>query len=269
MNIRDHIRSAIVDGLPAEFTQREGKAGILFHDENEFVPFDDLNYNNEYGYYRQSQLPTVQGDCTSENPETLHWGKDFGDDWKPIIWADSVGNLELIGDIWQAADLYQALGRLLLHNENDPEEISENDASWSYMKRMDWAIREYRDYIGDTRTDDQIGNTIRAAARNKRVWGCSQDSRGNWYFRPESFRGWLVKTREEARGRAREISNLIENFDGNVQNLQHTLAAMTREATGNIPRGQLWQPCEVRGCDNEPVCMNCMNCQEKHCHCFD
>lgn len=31
-------------------------------------------------------------------------------------------------------------------------------------------------------------------------------------------------------------------------------------------RGQLWQPCAHRGCDNEPVCLDCEYCDE-HCHC--
>lgn len=217
MNIRDHIRKAIHTGLPANFTQQSGKAGALFHDDNEFIPFDDLNYNNEYGYYRLSQFPNLQRGCTNGNQETLHYGSDFGDNWRPIIWADSGGNLNMIGDIWQAADLYQALGRLLIHGEIDPEEISENDSSWDYMKRIDWAIREYRDFFGDGRPDAEIGNTIRSAANAKRIWGCSQDSRGNWYFRPESYRGWLVKTRDEKRGRPRKTApDLIENFDGNV-----------------------------------------------------
>lgn len=270
MNIRDHIRRAITGGLPAEFAQRNGEAGILFHDEGEFIPFSDLNYSNTYGYFRISQLPDIDRDCTNENPETLHYGKDFSDEWRPIIWADSGGTLSMIGDIWQVADLYQALGRLLMHGENDSEEISENDTQWDYMKRIDWAIREYRDFFGDSRPGAEIGNTIRAAAHAKRIWGCSQDSTGAWYFRPECFRGWLTKTCNEKRGRSQKnVSGLIENFDGNVSGLQHELAAMTREATGNIPRGQLWQPCEAPGCNNEPVCMNCMRCQERHCHCFE
>ena len=203
MNIRDHIRKAITGGLPAEFAQHAGKAGVLFYDENEFIPFDDLNVNAEYGYYRLSQFPNLQRECTNDNPETLHYGKDFGDDWKPIIWADSGGNLSMIGEVWQAADLYQALGRLLLQGEIEPEEISENDASWDYMKRIDWAVKEYRDFTQDNRPDDQIANSIRAAAHRGAIWGCSQDSRGAWYFRPEAFRCWLVKTRDEKRGRPR------------------------------------------------------------------
>lgn len=31
-------------------------------------------------------------------------------------------------------------------------------------------------------------------------------------------------------------------------------------------RGQLWQPCAKRGCDNKPVCLDCEYCDD-HCHC--
>jgi len=31
-------------------------------------------------------------------------------------------------------------------------------------------------------------------------------------------------------------------------------------------RGQLWEPCEKRGCNTEPVCASCFYC-ERHCDC--
>jgi hypothetical protein len=31
--------------------------------------------------------------------------------------------------------------------------------------------------------------------------------------------------------------------------------------------GQLWEPCAKRGCDNEPSCLDCGYCLDKHCHC--
>lgn len=31
--------------------------------------------------------------------------------------------------------------------------------------------------------------------------------------------------------------------------------------------GQLWEPCPKRGCDNEPVCLDCGLCLDKHCGC--
>jgi len=94
MNIRDHVRSEL-KSLPASFAQRGGQAGVIFHDENEFIPFDDLNYNSEYGYYRLSQFPNLQRDCTNENPETLHYGKDFPD-WKLFMPSGGGNFAELI-----------------------------------------------------------------------------------------------------------------------------------------------------------------------------
>lgn len=74
--------------------------------------------------------------------------------------------------------------------------------------------------------------------------------------------------------REQEISDSQAQLDGDFltqppREIQHQLAAMHRQHTGSIPRAQLWQPCEVPGCDNEPVCMNCMCCEEVHCCCFD
>lgn len=54
---------------------------------------------------------------------------------------------------------------------------------------------------------------------------------------------------------------------GNPATIQSALAKQYRESTGEIPVGQLWQPCSIYGCNNEPVCMNCMTCQEVHCTC--
>jgi hypothetical protein len=44
------------------------------------------------------------------------------------------------------------------------------------------------------------------------------------------------------------------------------LKVVEKESRGPLPDGQLWEPCEVRGCNNEPVCVNCFRC-EKHCEC--
>lgn len=54
-----------------------------------------------------------------------------------------------------------------------------------------------------------------------------------------------------------------------ARDIQKSLAAQYRQRTGNKPRGQLWEPCSLSECDNEPVCMNCMCCQDTHCDCFD
>lgn len=202
-HIAMHVLSAIRGGMPGTMTQQNGVAGVLFPDENEFIPFVDLNYNSEYGYYRLSQFPDLQRDCTNENRETIHRGMGFGDDWHPYIWSDSGGNLTLLGDIYQVADMYQALKALLERGELDPEEISEDDPNWDYMRGIDWAIDEALDFWahqGRLLTRTQAGDTIRAAARRGSINGVSQGDSGKWYFNRPKFRGWLHKAENHRPG---------------------------------------------------------------------
>lgn len=196
MNIREHVLRAINDGLTAKRTQRDGVSGALFFGpdeppDGEFIPFEFLGVNKTYGYFDVRQLPSVQSDCTNENPETLHRGQ--WDEWEPIIWSDSGGNLTMVGDDDQAADLYQALKAYLEHGELDPEPIGEDDWAWDYMRGIDWAVREAQDY-GWTQDPKQIADTIRTAARRGSINGATQGpDTSRWYFNPPKFRGWLRK----------------------------------------------------------------------------
>jgi hypothetical protein len=42
--------------------------------------------------------------------------------------------------------------------------------------------------------------------------------------------------------------------------------ALANPPRRGLPHGQLWQPCERRGCSTEPVCVSCERC-ERHCAC--
>lgn len=66
------------------------------------------------------------------------------------------------------------------------------------------------------------------------------------------------------------LEQMLWGFAANpdVLTLQQNLTAQYRRSTGTVPKGQLWQPCSVPGCNEEPVCMNCMRCQKTHCDCF-
>ena len=44
------------------------------------------------------------------------------------------------------------------------------------------------------------------------------------------------------------------------------MAPREYQRTGPMPHGQLWEECSRRGCDNEPVCVDCLYCEE-HCRC--
>lgn len=125
-----------------------------------------------------------------------------------------------------------------------------------------WAVAEAR-AAGWQQQDEQIADTIRAAARRGAIVGSRQGASRRWYFDKNGFRDYLQRAASETRGRP-SIEDLITG-GADVHTIQHTLAAMARES-GHIPHGQLWQPCEVPGCDNEPVCLNCLMC-DTHCRC--
>lgn len=281
MNIREHVLKAINAGLEAKKTQRDGVSGVLFTGpdsapvigpdsppDSDFIPFHDLNYNDEYGYYQMSVFPGLQRDCTNENPETLHRG-NYGEGWMPLVWADSGGNLTLVGDDHEAADLYQALKLFFEKGEFDPEPVGEDDWAWGYMKGIEWAVEQAQDY-GWEQEVDRIADTIRTAARRGSIHGATQEPKtGRWKFNPPKFRGWLIK--EEAHKRGPKPKNLgsevVEIIQGDPALIQQRLAEVYRRETGTTPRGQLWQPCELPDCDNEPVCLNCLLCEDEHCDC--
>lgn len=83
----------------------------------------------------------------------------------------------------------------------------------------------------------------------------------------ERARHWLAKAIRRARAPERALNADILAQPTSV--IQETLASHVRKTIGHTPRGQLWQPCRRRDCDNEPVCMNCMLCEDEHCRCFD
>lgn len=91
------------------------------------------------------------------------------------------------------------------------------------------------------------------------------------------------RERQENQAQSRQTAESSRDFDRSGLGIggagRHDLAAETRELIarremhyverakrGPMPNGQLWQPCSVRGCNNEPVCVDCMRCR-KHCRC--
>lgn len=203
MNIRLHVLSAIRSGLPAQITVQATVPGVLFADEKAFIPFADLNYNAALGYYRLSQFPDEMRECENANPETIH---RYGvvDDWQAYVWLDADGYPHQLGELHQIADLYAALGALLLRDELSPEPVDEFDPAWGQNFDIADAVREAIAYgYVDEGAAARVADTIRAAARAGRIRGATQRN-GAWRLPKLTFRSWLVKSSEEKRGRPRK-----------------------------------------------------------------
>jgi len=59
MSIEKMVKDFIeLTGL-AKIIEQDGQQGVLFQDQKGFIPFDDLGYNRELGFYSLSQFPEV------------------------------------------------------------------------------------------------------------------------------------------------------------------------------------------------------------------
>lgn len=65
MTILEHVKQAISEGLAARLATQAGEPGALFLDEHEFIPFGDLNYNSDLGYFKMSLFPDARRECTN------------------------------------------------------------------------------------------------------------------------------------------------------------------------------------------------------------
>lgn len=205
MNIRQHALRSIRSGMPARFDVQVENPGIQFlADDQEFIPFYDLGYSPRLGYYRMSALPDVPSECTNENPETIHPLVESDDDAPLYVWRDADGDLHRLGELHQAADLYNALGDLLCNFRCHPDPISEHDPAWGRNYNMARSIEEAIAFgYGDNRV--AIAAAIRAAASAGRIKGASRAD-GRWSIPPAPLRDWLARSMEEKRGRPRRDS---------------------------------------------------------------
>lgn len=192
-NIRDHARLAVEGGMPAELAVVDGAPGVLFHDEGEFIPFSDLGYNSEIGYFRLSQASHQLTVCDNANPQTIHRGDFWHGDWQPPpwVWLDDDGNAYLLGEAWQAADLMQALHAALVEGVYESEVIDEDDPAWGRSITTARAVEEAIMYDPTVfPPGSNVAERIRRAAQRGQIPG-ARKAGGEWRFSLLKFRGWL------------------------------------------------------------------------------
>ena len=204
MNIRDHALKSIRAGMPARFDVQVERGGVRFlADDGEFIPFDDLGFNSRLGYYRLSTFPDVPSECENDNPESIHilQGSDAEGEDPLYVWKDADGDLHMLGEAHQAADLYAALCELMFNYRPTGDPISEYDPAWGRNYDIARAVEEAWAF-GLEGDGESIAKRIRAAAAAGRIRGASRVD-GRWSLPPFTLRGWLVRTRDEKRGRPR------------------------------------------------------------------
>lgn len=191
-NIREHIREYEAETGLAGRTVQNGRAGVLFLDEDEFIPFADLGLNHDLGFYRLSQFPDATNEADSANDWTVH-PVVTDDNWRAYALLDSDGYGFLLGENWQMADALAALRAAVEHGvmaepiHDDAEELG---TRWLSIAE---ACQEAHAYDPDEYPlDDNLSYRIRQAARRGTISGTAQGPSGRWKFQARRFRHWLV-----------------------------------------------------------------------------
>jgi hypothetical protein len=218
MNIRQHILIAINDRLPAQRIVRDGVPGVLFTgpDEpaaGEFIPFAHLGVNQIYGYFDMRALAGVASDCTNENTESLHvvlTGQDDfdrGEDRRMYVWSQAESGIDvMLGEVWQVADLYQAL-RAFVERGETGEPLDEEEVVTGLF--ADWLQAADAAYVASRANperfpdpeDAQLQNSIRVAGAAGRI-RTRQGESGRTYYKRTAVEEWAA--RDETRGRPRK-----------------------------------------------------------------
>lgn len=193
-NIRDMIEQYVRDTGQAHIEIRAGLAGVIFHDESEFIPFADLGYDRQLGFYRLSDFPDVLSQANSVNPWSLHPVR-VGNGERQYALLDNRANMGyLLGDFAALANAAEALliflGRGLLGEPlaDDDERLG---VRWLTIAE---AMAEATAYdLDEYPPGENLAQRIRQAARRGTIGGVAQDAAGRYKFQARRFRAWLAR----------------------------------------------------------------------------
>lgn len=198
-NIREAVQRYIYDTGMAKFAIQNGRSGVIFLDENEFIPFDDLGYNANYGFFRFSALPNIISDYTNELPWMVHPVDNPHDGWRMFALVEDGERAFLVGEDWQLNELYTAL--MFYYKEDRVGEVMSDDDEmlgfqWftiaeACQEAYRYAPNEYP--YGTPEEQDRLRRRLQRNIQRGNLWGVKKDPQGRYRIKAMAFRGWLVK----------------------------------------------------------------------------
>ena len=190
--IRTMIDQYIRHGGSAQYATVGGEHGVLFtNDAAQFVPWSAIGYSQELGFFDSRQFPAES--TTAAPPQyTIHPVSGAGG-WQAVALIDEGGHGYLIGETWQAWELYHALGAFLHRHEaatpldEDAEELGHQ---WLTVAEAVQLAHEHN--AAKYPLTNATAETIRRAAQRGKI-KYSKGPGGRYKFHAARFRGWLLR----------------------------------------------------------------------------
>lgn len=190
-SIRQMIHEFIANGGAAQYATVGDESGVYFTDESpQFMPWSRLGYSETLGFYDRDQFPDHTATAIYDN-WTIHPVVSDDDGWEAVAALDEGGHGFLIGERWQAEELYHCLAAYLERGEA-AEPLAENDeALGSKWLTINEAMIEAHNYDpAEYPLETKTAERIRRAAQRGSLAHKKTES-GRYKFPATRFRGWL------------------------------------------------------------------------------
>lgn len=201
MYIQDMISEYIQETGLARVETRGGVGGVLFLDENQFIPWDNLGFSRLYGFFQKSVLQDVEDEAEYAT-WTIHplEGSDQEGEMMYVL-MDSDGHGFLLGERWQVSELLPVLTAFLEQGVYD-EPVDDESIGARYLSIAEACAlaSEYNptEYPYTTPEEqDRLRRRLQRNIQRGNIYGVKRDPQGRYRLRATSFRGWLANSSEE------------------------------------------------------------------------
>lgn len=208
MDLQTIVKHFVKETGTAHEETRNNVRGVVFHDEGAFIPYTELGYNVEYGFYSTVLFPDVANEAVYRT-WTIHPIRETdphaGPDDQMFALLDSGGFGYVIGQRWQVAELLPVL-RAFLERDETGEEIDDDDEAFGYRwLPISEAVQVAHEFDAEKYPlDGKAGYRIRQVARRGK-WlenGSAKQIAGRWLFRADRLERWLEVNRGRTYDRA-------------------------------------------------------------------
>ncbi len=206
MNIQVLIKEFIRDGGPATLTTQNGESGVTFTDENEFIPFGNLGYNRELGFYKISLFPDEHNEG-GINFSTVSFLDNDGDgqyrEWAILV--DDLTDGFVIGEWGEVTQLYAALKRLVETGQAD-EETHHLDERLGIV----WlSVSEAAEFANSRLSTVISERAIRYACERDEIFKAEKKGK-EWRFPQPIFLNWMRNRPKPGPKKGQRMSDLPE-----------------------------------------------------------
>lgn len=161
---------------------------------------------------------------------------------------------------WDGYDLGERLNRLKGKFDRDAK-------AWILPVSVAGSLRRVFANWQKSQSEKATAEAVAKAERERQKAAAQRQREVQWAIEREATqKAYAAQKQAQAKAVAERVRIIQGNYKiGDILNGK-PITGFGKSWSEKVLAGQLWQPCDKRGCDNEPVCVHCEKCSA-HCTC--